>query len=364
MSDQTYMDMALDLAESVHGQTSPNPPVGAVIVKNGAVIGLGAHLQAGEAHAEIHAISMAGEKSDGATIYVTLEPCSHYGKTPPCADAIIKSGISRVVIAAVDDNPLVAGKGIEKLEKANITVEIGCGKERAQELYIPFFHFAYTKSPYVTMKSATSLDGKTATVTGESKWITGEQARLDVHHYRNQNDAILVGVNTVITDNPKLTTRLPNGGRNPIRIILDTHLRTPLTSKIVTDGEADTWIFVGQHVSSDTIDNFNQNTKAKIIQLDDDEIEIESVLNYLGAQGIMTLFIEGGAEINGSFLKCGKINKLITYIAPKLIGGRSAPTSITGDGLESIHEAVPLVIKSIEMIGDDIKIISVPKEVN
>ncbi|WP_430791200.1 bifunctional diaminohydroxyphosphoribosylaminopyrimidine deaminase/5-amino-6-(5-phosphoribosylamino)uracil reductase RibD [Virgibacillus flavescens] len=364
MNDQTYMDMALDLAESVHGQTSPNPPVGAVIVKDGAVVGIGAHLQAGEAHAEIHAISMAREKADGATIYVTLEPCSHFGKTPPCADAIIKSGIRRVVIATVDDNPLVAGKGIEKLEKANITVETGCGKERAQALYIPFFHYASTKLPYVTMKSATSLDGKTATITGESKWITGEQSRLDVHYYRNHNDAILVGVNTVIADNPQLTTRLPNGGRNPVRIILDTHLRTPSASKIVTDGEAATWIFVGQNVSSEAIDGFSENTKAKIVQLNDEEINIESVLNHLGKQGIMTLFIEGGAEINGSFLKSGKINQLITYIAPKLIGGRSAPTSISGDGLESIHEAVPLDIKSIEMIGDDIKIISVPKEVN
>lgn len=363
MNDEGYMDVALDLAKSVQGQTSPNPPVGAVIVKNGAIVGIGAHLQAGASHAEIHAIEMAGDKACNATIYVTLEPCSHFGKTPPCADAVIKSGIKRVVIATMDKNPKVAGKGIEKLQQANITVDLDVEKEKANQLYVPFFHFAATQTPYVTLKSATSLDGKIATVTGESKWITGEKARLDVHHYRNENDAILVGINTIIADDPKLTTRLSNGGRNPIRIILDTHLRTPPEAKVVTDEEAETWIFVARDVPQDKVNFFSNHTAVKIIQLDNEMIEIDQVLSHLGGKGIMTLFVEGGAGVNGSFLKVNKINQLITYIAPKLIGGKEAPTSIAGHGLESINEAVQLDIKSIEMLGDDIKIISVPKEV-
>ncbi|ASN06933.1 bifunctional diaminohydroxyphosphoribosylaminopyrimidine deaminase/5-amino-6-(5-phosphoribosylamino)uracil reductase RibD [Virgibacillus necropolis] len=363
MNDEGYMDVALDLAKSVQGQTSPNPPVGAVIVKDGSIVGIGAHLQAGSAHAEVHALEMAGDKAYNASIYVTLEPCSHYGKTPPCADAIIKSGIKRVIIATVDRNPKVAGKGIEKLQKANITVDTGVGNEKAEELYGPFFHYAASQTPYVTLKSATSLDGKTATITGESKWITGEKARLDVHHYRHENDAILVGVNTVIADDPKLTTRLPNGGRNPLRIILDTHLRTPQEAKMVTDGEAETWIFVANGVSQDKINFFTTNTDARVIQLETETIEIDPVLRYLGREGIMTLYVEGGSGVNGSFLNAKVVQQVITYMAPKLIGGEDAPTSFAGSGIESLKEALQLSIKSVEMLGDDIKIISVPKEV-
>ncbi|MFZ3579461.1 bifunctional diaminohydroxyphosphoribosylaminopyrimidine deaminase/5-amino-6-(5-phosphoribosylamino)uracil reductase RibD [Virgibacillus sp. DJP39] len=364
MNDQAYMEAALNLAKSVHGQTSPNPPVGAVIVKNGAIIGMGAHMKAGEAHAEVHALRMAGSNAENATIYVTLEPCSHYGKTPPCADAIIESGIKRVVIATKDENPKVAGEGIKKLQQANISVELGVGKESADELYIPFFHYAATKTPYVTVKSATSLDGKTATVTGASKWITGEQARADVHRYRDENDAILVGVNTVIADDPQLTTRLSNGGgKNPTRIILDTHLRTPQKAKVVTDGEADTWIFTGKTVPKEKLDYFSGNSGVTITQLDTDVIDINQVLKHLGREGIMTLYVEGGAAINGSFLKMNKINQLITYIAPKLIGGKDAPTSIAGQGIESIDDALQLEVKSHEMLGDDLKIISVLREV-
>ncbi|WP_157724780.1 bifunctional diaminohydroxyphosphoribosylaminopyrimidine deaminase/5-amino-6-(5-phosphoribosylamino)uracil reductase RibD [Virgibacillus phasianinus] len=363
MNDQAYMDAALDLAKAVQGQTSPNPPVGAVIVQNGAIVGFGAHMKAGEAHAEVHAIAMAGEKAHGATIYVTLEPCSHFGKTPPCADAIIKSGIGRVVIAAMDKNPKVAGKGVERLQQANITVESGVGKKAADELYRPFFHFTETKTPYVTVKSATSLDGKTATVTGESKWITGEEARLDVHQYRNANDAILVGVNTVLADDPKLTVRLPNGGRNPLRIILDTHLRIPPEANVVTDGEAETWIFTGNNVLSEKLDLFTNNPEVTILQLENNYIDIDQVLGYLGENRIMTLFVEGGAAINGSFLMAKAVNQLVTYMAPKLIGGESAPTSFAGLGIASIDDAINLSMKSVEMLGNDLKIISIPKEV-
>lgn len=363
MNDKGYMDVALDLANAVKGQTSPNPPVGAVIVKNGAIVGMGAHMKAGGAHAEVHALEMAGDKALGGTIYVTLEPCSHFGKTPPCADALIKSGITRVVIATMDKNPKVAGKGIEILQNAKIAVDLGVGKEAADQLYLPFFHYVATQTPYVTLKSATSLDGKIATVTGESKWITGEKARLDVHHYRHENDAILVGVNTVIADNPHLTTRLASGGRNPVRIILDTHLRTPHRANVATDQEAETWIFVGKSVPTDKVDSFTNNTGVTIIQLEDETIKIDQVLRYLGGKGIMTLFVEGGSGVNGSFLKAKAVHQLITYMAPKLIGGEGAPTSFAGSGIESLNDALHLNIKSLEMLGDDLKIISIPKEV-
>ena len=197
MKDTDYMSLAIELAKQTKGQTSPNPVVGAVVVKDNAVVGLGAHLKAGEPHAEVHAIRMAGDKAKNATIYVTLEPCSHHGRTPPCSNLIIESKIKRVVIASVDPNPLVAGSGIKRLQDAGIKVEVGLLRKQADELNEVFFHYISTKRPYITIKSATSLDGKIATSTGESKWITGEEARNDVHQYRHEHDAILVGVNTV-----------------------------------------------------------------------------------------------------------------------------------------------------------------------
>lgn len=241
MNDQYYMDFAIDLAKRVSGQTSPNPVVGAVIVKHGEIVGFGAHLKAGEAHAEVQAIKMAGlEKTSGATVYVTLEPCSHFGKTPPCSNLLIESRVKRVVIASVDPNPLVAGEGIKKLQDAGIETVVGVCQEKALALNEVFFHYIKTNTPFVTLKTAASLDGKTATYSGESKWITGPDARLDVHHYRHKHDAILVGVETVIKDNPSLTTRLPSGGKNPIRVILDTSLRIPIHSNVLTDGQVDT----------------------------------------------------------------------------------------------------------------------------
>src|SRR5690625_1050476 len=213
------MNFALTLASMATAQTSPNPPVGAVVVKNGEILGFGAHLKAGEAHAEVHALEMAGAKAKGATIYVTLEPCSHHGSTPPCVDLIIERGITRVVVAVLDPNQKVVGSGIAKLKQAGLNVEVGILQKEAEQVNKAFFHYITTQTPFVTVKTAISLDGKTKTATGESKCITGEEARLDVHRYRHVHDAILVGVNTVIADNPSLTTRLPNGGKNPVRTI-------------------------------------------------------------------------------------------------------------------------------------------------
>lgn len=364
MNDTDYMGFALEIAEKVAHQTSPNPAVGAVVVQDGEIIGFGAHLKAGEAHAEVHALEMAGEKAKGATIYVTLEPCSHYGKTPPCVDLIIEKGISHAVIAVIDPNGKVAGSGIEKLRAAGITVETGVLEKEATALNIGFFHYMQTNKPFVTVKSAVSLDGKTATASGDSKWITGEAARLDVHHYRHRHDAILVGVGTVIADNPRLTTRLANGGENPLRIILDTKLRTPIDANVITDNETKTWIFVGKQVTELEKAVYIKHEKVSVIQMDDTHLSIENILLELGKKGIISLFVEGGSGVNGSFLEEKQINQFLLYIGSMLIGGEEAATSFAGQGFETIVNALAMEIKTVEKIGQDIKLIAVPREEN
>ena len=360
MNDITYMKLALQLAQGTMGQTSPNPIVGSVVVNNGEIVGMGAHLKAGTEHAEVHAIKMAGDKAKGATIYVTLEPCSHHGKTPPCADLIINNKLKRVVIACLDPNPLVAGNGVEKLRKANIEVEIGVLEKEALELNKVFFHYIKTKKPFVTLKTATSLDGKIATSTGESKWITGELAREDVQQLRHEHDGILVGIGTVLADNPALTTRRKVGGKNPTRIILDHQLRTPLNAKVVTDGEANTWIITCK-TASDSKQTELLQLGVKVINVDSEEININELLILLGERGITSLFVEGGSAVNDSFLRSGCINEVITYIAPKLIGGKEAPTSFSGTGVPNLRDALQLSIKEVKQLGDDLKIVSVPK---
>lgn len=362
MNDEHYMQIALNLARSVSGQTSPNPQVGSVVVKNGEILGFGAHLKAGEAHAEVHALNMAGDKAKGATIYVTLEPCSNHGKTPPCADLIIEKGISRAVIAVMDPNEKVAGRGrgVKKLRSVGIEVKLGVLQDKAEAINAVFFYYIQTKMPYVTMKSAGSLDGKTATHTGDSKWVTGEAARLDVHHYRHTHDAILVGVNTILADNPSLTTRLPSGGKNPIRIILDTTLRTPLDAVILNDQQSAVWIFAGEDITEQKMAAYNHKNGVTVVQLD--QMNVDDILHYLGNKGIMSLFVEGGASVNGSFLKKHRINQLITYMAPVLIGGKTAPASIGGKGFDYIKDGLSMDIKHVEMIDQDIKIIAEPRE--
>ena len=360
MNDSFYMNLALNLARGTLGQTSPNPVVGAVLVKDGQIIGMGAHLRAGEPHAEVHAVQMAGDQVKGSTLYVTLEPCSHYGKTPPCSDLIIKSGVKKVFVATTDPNPQVAGTGIERMTKAGIEVKVGILQEEARDLNKIFFYNIQTGLPYVTLKSAASLDGKTATVMGESKWITGDESRADVHHLRHQHDGIMVGVNTVLKDNPSLTTRLLVGGKNPIRIILDTHLRTPLDAQVIIDQQAPTWIVTGAEVDQNRVSQFSE-LGIEVLKMESQKISIKEMIVVLGKRGITSLFVEGGAEVHGSFLKEHAFQQIITYIAPKLIGGKNAPTSFGGQGIEHIAEAVSLNIKQVDLIGSDIRIIAEPR---
>jgi len=362
MNDYDYMKLALSMAEATAGQTSPNPMVGAVLVNNHEIVGVGTHVKAGGPHAEVHAIQMAGEKAKGAILYVTLEPCSHYGKTPPCSDLIIQTGVKKVFVAAVDPNPKVCGNGIQRLKKAGIEVEVGLLQEEASQLNKVFFHYTKTGLPFVTVKTATSLDGKIATVMGESKWITSKEAREDVHQYRHKHDAILVGVNTVIKDNPLLTTRLENGGKNPIRIILDSTLRIPLNANVVSDKSAETYIVTGNRV-----DPYKKEiligSGIKIINMEQSSITIKEMLKALAKHGITSIFVEGGGKIQGSFLKENAFQEVITYIAPKLIGGDQAPTTFGGIGIKHINEVPILRFTQMDKIGDDIRIIAVPMEV-
>lgn len=357
MEDHDYMALAIQLASATKGQTAPNPHVGAVLVKDNQIVGMGAHLRAGEHHAEVHAIRMAGDKAKDATLYVTLEPCSHFGKTPPCSNLVIEAGIRKAVIASADPNPLVAGAGIKRMRHAGIEVVEGLMKEEADALNKVFFHYINTGLPFVTLKTAISLDGKIATVSGESKWITSEESRKDVHQFRHTHDAILVGVNTVIKDDPSLTTRLAGGGKDPFRVILDSNLRTPIESRILNDHPAKTIIVTGSTVDPESVKIFTEKGVGILI-LESPTVKIHEMLSKLGERGITSIYVEGGAEVHGSFLKEKAFQQVITYIAPKLFGGKTSPVSFGGEGIERLEDAVLLDIKEVKKIGQDIRIIA------
>lgn len=359
MNDREYMNLAILLAQATLGQTSPNPSVGAVLVKDGQLAGTGVHLKAGTPHAEVHAIIEAGNSAEGAIMYVTLEPCSHQGKTPPCADLIIKTGIRKVFVATLDPNPLVAGKGVEKLTKAGVEVEIGLCEEEARQLNEKFYHFIQTNTPFVTLKAGISLDGKTAAKSGDSKWITSLESRQDVHDLRHEHDGILVGINTILHDNPLLTTRRPRGGINPIRIVLDTELKIPTSANVVQDRSAKTIIFTGNQIHFEKkkeIETFG----VIVISQDEPSISLQKVLKTLGEQKIMSLLVEGGSEIHASFIEENTFQQIITYIAPKIIGGRDAFPFIGGDGPDLVKLGKQLCFTEIKQLGPDIKITAKP----
>ncbi|KAA9019936.1 bifunctional diaminohydroxyphosphoribosylaminopyrimidine deaminase/5-amino-6-(5-phosphoribosylamino)uracil reductase RibD [Niallia endozanthoxylica] len=361
-NDHYFMKLALDLASTAKGKTNPNPLVGAVIVKDGMIVGSGLHRKAGEPHAEVHAFHMAGDHARGATLYVTLEPCSHFGKTPPCANLVKESGVSRVVIAMRDPNPLVAGRGIKILEDAGIEVEVGVLEQEARRLNERFIHNMLTQMPFVISKVAMTLDGKIAAYNGDSKWVSGEASRQKVHYLRNEVDAILVGIGTVLADDPMLTTRIPEGGKNPIRIIIDSGLRTPLEAKITDCSEAETWIFTHEGVDEEK----EAALLAKGVQVyaapQGEGLDLTFILKQLYELGITDLLVEGGGEVNSAFLREGLINKFQVYIAPKVLGGRHSLTPFTGKDVETMAEAVELEFDSVEHIGEDLLITAYPKQ--
>lgn len=364
MSDKEYMKIALELAKTAKGKTNPNPMVGAVIVKDGVIVGSGLHRKAGEPHAEVHAFQMAGEHAKGATLYVTLEPCSHYGKTPPCANLVKSSGVRRVVVATKDPNPQVAGRGIQIIKDAGIEVEVGVLEEEARRLNERFIHNMQTKRPFVISKFAMTLDGKIATHTGHSKWISGEQSRLSVHYLRNEVDAILVGIGTVLADNPSLTTRIPGvKGKNPIRVILDRNLRIPLDANVLNTDIADTIIVTSTNADPMKIAELEKRNVTMIYCTSVDEgLDLREVMEELYKRNIMDVLLEGGSEINTSFLRAGLIDKFIVYIAPKVLGGRNSKTPFTGPDVDLIDESFPIEFDSVEKSGEDLCMIAYPKK--
>ncbi|MBQ3124579.1 MAG: bifunctional diaminohydroxyphosphoribosylaminopyrimidine deaminase/5-amino-6-(5-phosphoribosylamino)uracil reductase RibD [Clostridia bacterium] len=352
--DIKYMQKAIELAKLGEGFTNPNPLVGAVIVKDGRIIGEGYHERYGGFHAERNAIKNATEPTDGADMYVTLEPCSHHGKQPPCCEAVVEAGIKNVYIGSQDPNPLVSGKGIGYLKSHGVSVITDVLKDECDAINKIFFHYITTKRPYVIMKTAMSIDGKCASYTGDSKWISNELSREDTHRTRKRVAGIMVGINTVMADNPMLNCRLDNP-KNPVRIICDSKLRIPLDCKIVkTANDIPTYIAT---VSTDTQKIQKLETLGvKIIRTSGKRVKLNELMCELGGLGIDSVLVEGGAELHASFLEAGLVNKLEIYIAPKIIGGKDAKTVVGGNGVELVSDAYMFKNPKITMFGDDIKI--------
>lgn len=353
MNDTDYMRMAIDLARKGEGWTSPNPMVGAVIVKEGRIIGRGYHQRYGEFHAERNALASCTESPKEALMYVTLEPCCHHGKQPPCVDAILESGISHVIVGSSDPNPLVSGQGIRILREHGVQVTEGFMKEECDRLNPIFFHYIQTKRPYVVMKYAMTMDGKIAAYTGASKWITGETAREHVQTQRHRFRGIMAGVGTVLADDPLLTCRMP-GGRNPIRIICDSRLRTPLSSQIVkTAKEIPTYLATCCPDPEKQIPYIQKGCHILTTPEKDGRVDLQELMKILGREKIDSILLEGGGALNWSALKSGIVQKVQAYIAPKLFGGKNAKTPIGGTGFPEPSDSVLLKNSVITPLGED-----------
>lgn len=353
------MRRALTLAR--RGITSPNPMVGAVIVKDGEIVGEGYHQRAGEAHAEVVALQKAGKLAKGAALFVTLEPCCHYGRTPPCTKAIIAAGISSVTAAMVDPNPKVEGKGIKELQSAGIKTAVGLLEDQAQKLNEIYVKFITTGLPFVTLKLAMTLDGKIATRTGDSKWISSEKSRRMVHQLRRRSDAVLIGVGTVIADDPELTGRIGNHAAYPARIIMDSRARMPLQSKILSQPGGRTIIAVTNRAPNENLKRLEQAGACIIvIEEENGQVSPKALLSTLGGMNITSVLIEGGSHIAASFLSAGVTDKVMFFIAPKIAGGESARTAVGGLGIAAMGDALELKDMTVRRIGRDILVEAYP----
>lgn len=351
-----FMREAIRLAKLGTGRVSPNPLVGAVIVRDGEIIGRGYHRRYGDLHAERDALKNLAKNrksAEGADMYVTLEPCCHYGKQPPCTDAIIKSGIKRVFIGSADPNPLVAGKGANMLRKNGIEVIENVLKNECDNINYIFFYYIKTGKPYVALKYSMSLDGKIAAHTGESQWITGDAARSDVHKKRNHYSAIMVGLGTVISDDPQLTCRI-SGGRNPIRIICDTNLRTPLDCNLVKTATEIRTIILSTVSDIGKISPYTDlGCEVLTVPLKNGHIDLSAAIKLLGNMKIDSIMIEGGGTLAWSAIKSKTVNKVLAYVAPCIIGGAGAKSPVDGTGFSHMNEILRLKKSSVVKIGDD-----------
>ncbi len=350
MGDENWMERCLTLAEQAWGRTTPNPLVGAVVVQNGQVVGEGFHPKAGAPHAEVFALRAAGDLAYGATLYVNLEPCNHHGRTPPCTAAILTAGIRRVVVGMVDPNPLVCGRGIERLRTAGIDVSVGVLSDRCERLNEAFVYFVRTGRPFGVLKYAMTLDGKTATRTGHSFWISGEAARARTHRLRAFADAVIVGGNTVRLDDPQLTVRLAEG-RNPLRVVLSRTLALPAEARLWLDQTTiPTLVFTGAQGNPQMRANLERlGVEVQVL----DELTPAAVLEKLAARPCLSVLWECGGTLTWSALTDGSVQKVICFVAPCLVGGTQAYTPIAGAGFEKMHEALRLERLQVEPIGED-----------
>jgi diaminohydroxyphosphoribosylaminopyrimidine deaminase / 5-amino-6-(5-phosphoribosylamino)uracil reductase len=356
-----FMKRALVLAKRGFGNTSPNPAVGCLIVRDGRIVGEGWHRKAGTPHAEAHALAMAGEAARGADVYVTLEPCSHFGKTPPCADALIAAGVGRVFAAMVDPNPKVSGRGIGKLENAGIGVRIGLLEKESRTLNEPFIKHVITGTPFVTLKSAMTLDGKTATVSGDSKWITNDKSRYYVHKLRSSVDAVMVGIGTVRTDDPQLTARIP-GGKDPLRVIVDSGLNVPLHAQVLRVASPARTVIATletEGAKAETLRGFGVELIG--CRERDGRVDLADLCARLGAMGVQSLLLEGGSRLAGEFVRAGLIDKFLLFYAPKIVGGE-APGLFAG--ASPAHMANVLRLKDLRFrrFGADFMIEGYPED--
>ena len=339
-SDSDYMRMALDLAQQAEGRTSPNPLVGAVVVRDGQVVGRGYHTRAGAPHAETAALQDAGEAARGATLYVNLEPCCHHGCTGPCTEALLEAGVSRVVAAMGDPNPLVCGGGFQCLRAAGVEVTVGVLEAEARELNEVFLKYITTKRPFVVAKAAMSLDGKIATATGQSQWITGDAARAYGHQLRNRYDAILVGRGTVLADNPSLTTRLADGaGRDAVRVILDSGANISPEARVLNlDSPAPTIIAATTRAESRKLTLLERAGARVLITNDGPRVELFALMRKLGEMSITSVLLEGGAAVHAAAFEARLVDKVFWFIAPRIIGGANAPGPVGGEGVSYLAE--------------------------
>jgi diaminohydroxyphosphoribosylaminopyrimidine deaminase/5-amino-6-(5-phosphoribosylamino)uracil reductase len=354
MDDEQWMKRALRLAKAGRGRTSPNPVVGAVLVKRGKVVGEGYHARIGEAHAEMIALRQAGEKAREAILYLNLEPCTHYGRTPPCVPQVIKAGLKRAVIGMEDPNPLVNGKGIEALRKSGLDVKVGVLEKECRKINEAFCKYILKKEPFVVLKVAATLDGKIATRNGDSKWISGEASRRLVHKLRDQFDGVLVGIGTVLRDDPLLTTRL-KGGREPYRIILDSRLKIPEEAKVFEHSPSEVILATTGSAPRDKIERLEKRgARVLIVDSREGRVNLRSCLSKLGEIGVMSLLVEGGSQVNGSFLDQGLIDKFLLFLSPKLMGDPQAVGIFGGRGVSNLKETVAVKEIKTRRIGEDI----------
>lgn len=346
------MRRALELANRGAGRVSPNPLVGCVVVKEGRVIGEGWHERCGGPHAERRALAACTEDPAGATLYVTLEPCCHWGRTPPCTDAILERGVARVVVGCLDSNPQVAGKGAALLRRAGVAVETGVLERACRRANEVFFHYIAHKTPFVVLKYAMTLDGKLAAASGDSKWVTGEAARAHVHETRNRLSAILVGVGTVLADDPLLTCRIA-GGRNPLRIVCDSHLRTPPDSRLVRTARETPTLLACIERNGNAAALEAAGAECLVCAAKDGRVDLRDLMRRLGARGVDSVLLEGGGELHFAALEAGIVHKVQAYLAPKLLGGRAAKTPVGGAGLARMADAIRLRDTAVTALGED-----------